>query len=321
MKSSVRLPHAPSVATAQADTAKAAKERARRARTRAVYRDSIRWHALIRAVRSCIMLRFAAGSSLAAVLLVFCAAGGCGGNLDTGNSGGNTDGGLRDGSHVGHKDAGPFDATDEDGDDGADGDDGGDGSPGCNTGVCPSPDDVTGFQPTWKPPTGGHQNKCSAALIDEFYTDCLDTNGSQQCSTFGANGDAAHQACAACLQSQYTDASWGPLVYSPGEVETNESGCIALLDPAAMSCAQSVQADDECQHAACDPVCGIGDDQSFDGYVTCTAAANSCGCEPFFQAAMCAKMLGYAQSPAAPCLVGQTFQDVYYQIAAAFCGM
>lgn len=173
------------------------------------------------------------------------------------------------------------------------------------------------LRPTWKPPTGAHQNACTTALIAEYYDACLSSMGS--CAAF-LQGDAAHAACQACLTSYFGDSQWGPLVNGPDEVETNTSGCIALLDPGAIDCAKAIQAQDQCQHAACDTVCSGSSASGFDSWVTCSAAANGCGCTSWFQAAQCVQSLSGAKSPAAPCLVGQTFQDLYYSVAAAFCG-
>jgi hypothetical protein len=194
------------------------------------------------------------------------------------------------------------------------------GLPVCDQGVCPSPSTVSGFAPTWIPPTGAHQGVCTPAMLTSYYQQCLDPSGAQNCATFAM--DPASQACMTCLNSDFTDGVWGPLVVSAGEVETNTAGCIALLDPGAMSCAQAIEAQDECIHASCDAVCAAGGDpSSFDSWVTCSAAANGCGCEPYFQAAQCVKSLAGAKSPAAPCLVGQTFQDFFYSVSAVFCGM
>jgi hypothetical protein len=250
-------------------------------------------------------------------LVLACATAGCGGALASSPSSG--DGGQ--------------DATSDAGDDGTSADGAGDdgpmldgiveidGTPACDQGVCPSPASVAGFTPSWIPPTGAHQNLCTTAMLDAYYADCLDTDDTTMpgdCSAFGV--DPAEQACEACLTSSFTDPTWGPLVAGVADVETNTSGCIALLDPGAIPCAQALQAADECEHAACDQVCAGGDPSGFDSWVTCSSASNSCGCAPYFAATDCVKALAGAQSPAAPCLVGQTFQDLYYSVAAVFCG-
>jgi hypothetical protein len=248
------------------------------------------------------------------VLAATATAGACGGSIaddsltpgDAGDAGGDV-------HRLPHHDAAPpQDASDDGGDDG--------GLPSCMGGSCPSPGDVSGFQPTWKPPTAAHQNVCTPALVDQYYQDCLSVNSPQTCTSFGMGADAAHKACQQCIVSQFTDGQWGPLVYSQNVVDTNSAGCIAVLDPSLTDCAKAVEADMECQHAACDPVCGGGSFSSFDQWVTCTAAANACGCMSYFAAADCVKKIASSNSPARPCLVGQTFADFYYATAAIFCG-
>jgi hypothetical protein len=200
------------------------------------------------------------------------------------------------------------------------GTDAGDDAPiSCSGGACPSPGDVTGFTPTWKPPNAA-QGVCSDELIAAFYEGCVATDGSGDCSAFGPGGDAAHQACAACLASPFGGATWGPIVTSANLIETNESGCIALLDPSALACAEAVQALDECEHAACDLVCHAGTDATFDDWVQCSAAANGCGCAPELAATSCVQAIAAGNGPAAECLVGQTFEDLFEITADVFCG-
>jgi hypothetical protein len=213
-----------------------------------------------------------------------------------------------------------MDAPDGSADGGSDGNEGDTAVP-CNGGQCPSPAAVTGFQPMWIPPTGAHQNLCTSTMITQFYEECVSTSGPGTCADFSGDAGAANMACAACLESQYSDAEWGPLVYNADNiVETNLAGCIAILDPAAQACAQSVESVSECEHAACDPVCNAASDPNFDEWVTCSSAANTCSCAPSFQAAMCTKMLAVPSSPASPCLIGKDFEDFYYVVAPLFCG-
>ncbi len=251
--------------------------------------------------------------------LAVVAAGGCGGSVV---ASGAQDGGSTD-------DTGGFFVVGvmppgADADDGTSGDNPGSGddagNPTCTGTKCPSPASVSGFVSTWKPPTGGHQGVCTPALIDQFYTECLSPSGDPSCASFGMSADAAHAACAQCLQSNYGDAQWGALVYTRWTIDSNSPGCIALTDPTWTSCAQAMEADGECGHAACDTVCGGNGSASFDQWVTCSAAANSCGCAPQFAALDCQKQLLASHSPARACLLAQTFGDSYYAIAPVFCG-
>ncbi len=243
-------------------------------------------------------------------VFVWLAVEGCGGIATGESAGGN--------SSTGSGSAGP---AGRDGSVARGGEPQGDGGPvACSGGGCPSPADVSGFVPTWKPPTGAHQGACSAVLVAEYYQDCLADGGSAACSAFGPAGDAPHQACARCLVSGFGDAAWGPLVESAALVETNEAGCIALLEPSAIDCAKAVQALDQCEHAACDTTCHGGSAAEFDDWVQCSAAANACGCASELAASDCIHAVAADAGPAAGCLVGQTFQDFFEVTANAFCG-
>jgi len=190
----------------------------------------------------------------------------------------------------------------------------------CSGGPCPSPADVSGFVPTWRPPIGAHQGRCTPALIDEYYQNCLSIGGAQACDAFGSAADQAHQACGACISSDFGDLGWAPIVRSAHVVEANGAGCIALLDPSAIDCAKAVQALDQCEHAACDPVCGAASAMAFDDWDQCTAAANACGCKSWFGASDCIKQITADGGPAAQCLIGQTFEDFFSVAAEVFCG-
>jgi hypothetical protein len=242
--------------------------------------------------------------------LIAALAGGCGGEIDGESAGHSTSTG----------DASTLVARDAAGGRGGPPQDDGAAPSSCSGGACPSPGDVSGFVPTWKPPTGAHQRLCTTALVDEYYQDCLAVSGAQSCAVFGPAGDPAHQACARCLTSGFDDATWAPVVESANVVETNGAGCIALLDPSALECAKSVQALDQCEHAACDPTCHTGSASTFDDWVQCSAAANACGCQSWFAASDCVKQIAAGAGPAAACLVGQTFQDFFEVTASAFCG-
>lgn len=190
----------------------------------------------------------------------------------------------------------------------------------CGGGACPSPADVSAFVPTWRPPTGAHQGLCTPALIDEYYQDCLSLGEAQACDAFQPGANPAHLACGNCITSNFTDPTWGPLVRSANVLETNGSGCIALLDPSAIECARAVQANDECDHAACDGVCGAAGAAPFDEWDQCGGAANACGCSSWFAASNCIQAVVGDGGPASQCLVGQTFEDFFSVTAQIFCG-
>lgn len=209
-------------------------------------------------------------------------------------------------------------------------DDAGDASAPC------TPGDVSSFTPTWRPPSGAHQAKCTAAQIDAFYADCLSNAATQTtCATFGRDGGANDRACAACLVSRATDPSLGPIVVHTlargSSQEIDFAGCVALVDPSAVDCAKKYQAGVECEHAACDEVCRGDDSVAFDQYTGCLGAANLGACNPYTKAGQCVLALGAdagdgggasdAGDATSRCIfAGTTFEELYRAIAPLFCG-
>jgi hypothetical protein len=162
--------------------------------------------------------------------------------------------------------------------------DAGDPGSSCAAGCPPA---IT-FTPKWIPPTGAHQDRCTAGQIAAFYDECLSANAtSTTCAPFGPNGDSADRACAACLVTPSTDAAWGPLVQDKGVVNVNLAGCVALLDVAGgVACAKA-----EVARAQCDETYG-------DAYCCCNGGA------------------------ASACFAGAnaSFRDLYDAVAPVFCG-
>ncbi len=199
-----------------------------------------------------------------------------------------------------------------------------------------TPGDVTAFTPSFHPPSGAHQAKCTAAQMDAFYTMCLASSATQaSCATFGKDGGAADHACAACLVSKPSDATLGPLVVYPlaagTALEIDFAGCVALVDPSAIDCAKQYQAGVQCEHAACDGVCRGDDSVAFDQYTGCRGAANLGACNAYTKAGQCVFALGAdagdgggagdAGSATSRCLFGgTTFEELYRAIAPLFCG-
>lgn len=192
-----------------------------------------------------------------------------------------------------------------------------------------APGDVTSFTPSFHPPSGAHQAKCTAAQIDAFYTDCLaDGATAATCAPFGKDGGADDHACAACLVSRAGDAAYGPIVVFPlsagSAIETNFAGCVALVDPSAVDCAKKYQAGVECEHAACDAVCRGDDAASFEQYSGCRGAANVGACNAYTKAGQCALALdadaGDGGATSRCLFAGTTFEALYRAIAPLFCG-
>jgi hypothetical protein len=105
------------------------------------------------------------------------------------------------------------------------------------------------FMPTYQPPTGAHQNKCTPTQIADGVTALL--GGSFP--TF----QVANAACAACLVSDSQAAMLGP-VLSYGSLKVlrgNAEGCLALWtgDDSPSGCASRAQAQFQCALAVCGP--------------------------------------------------------------------
>ena len=202
-----------------------------------------------------------------------------------------------------------------------------------------APGDVASFTPSWHPPSGAHQAKCTTAQMDAFYTGCLSSTATQAtCAPFGKDGGAGDRTCATCLVSRSSDATLGPIVVHPlaagSAQEMNFAGCVALVDPTAVACAKTYQAGVECEHAACDKVCRGDDSAAFDQYMGCRGAANVGACNAYTKAGQCVFALGAdagdgggagdaggASGATAACLfAGTTFEELYRAIAPLFCG-
>jgi hypothetical protein len=192
-------------------------------------------------------------------------------------------------------------------------------APTCNGSGC-SPADVSAFQPVWKPPTAAHQNKCSPAFIDGFYQDCLGANATQaSCSIwYGQNADQAHQACAECIVTPETYPKIGPIYSFDNTEDLNFAGCLALMDPSEIGCAQDIQAAHQCSEAACMQRCPIKDGQTWQDYQNCAQLAETtCGCQSWAKKAECENNVGDA---GAGCFAGNSWHESYSIIVPVFCG-
>jgi hypothetical protein len=186
-------------------------------------------------------------------------------------------------------------------------------------GVC-TPADVGGFQPSWKPPTALHQAKCTQQGINDFHIFCLGGGDQAACQSFLAT--AAGKACAACIVTPATAASFGPLVDHSGEgyVSINVAGCVAALEPCNESCARDMLAADQCKDTACSS-CKVIDSQSLAERNACSDWSASCGgCRDYGRRAACKDMLVGDMHPAAVCNSKNTFDELYATIVPLFCG-
>jgi hypothetical protein len=190
------------------------------------------------------------------------------------------------------------------------------GTCGPTSGAC-VPGNVSAYLPSFKPPTGAYQGRCTQAQISSYYNECFaSTSTTQTCQTWTmANAD-----CNACLENKETDPAWAAIVdLDNNSVQVNVPGCIALLEPCNVQCAEAYQAWLRCEQAACESNCPVGTDtQSFTNYANCTCAADQGGCSRWVT--QCFKGLAGPLHPASICVTPTDFQTYFMNIAPLFCG-
>ncbi len=198
-------------------------------------------------------------------------------------------------------------------------DSGGNNNDSGNTGGCPTPEDVSGFAPSDAKGAKAPQDVCSSTQIDDFYTNCLDTAATTTtCNNWLKT--AANQTCSNCLNSKQTDATWSALVSKTGLVSVNIEGCIALVTggnpPTTGDCAYKYQAASDCEGAACDAVCPVTDQPSFQLYEQCAQAAAAGGCKTYEDAVCDPEGQTWAN-----CLddQGLGFEGLFKSVAPLFC--
>jgi hypothetical protein len=188
-----------------------------------------------------------------------------------------------------------------------------------DAGSC-KPASVASFQP---PPythaSGAFQDQCTSAMIDQFYDACFGPNQSETaCAAFQPDADATRAACAACIVTPQTASTYGAVVlYTSISIGIpNVAGCIELLDPTSsgLACAKSVQADDDCDLAACAANCPLSTPGGVQAFESCTVAADSDGCKAYADPANAC--LGADADAAASACPKLGFHD----LAMLFCG-
>ncbi len=184
------------------------------------------------------------------------------------------------------------------------------------------PADVSTFQPpTYAPASGERQGLCTQTQIDAIYQSCLGSSATQAgCDMIiGMGASASDLACSACVFSQDSDTTHGPIIDRGSTVAINLPGCVELLDPNGLACAKSLQAADRCEVDACSANCPVSDAASLSLYDGCIDTAAAGGCKTFEMETGCAdgELDG---GPAAACFAGTTFLAQYDAIVALFCG-
>jgi hypothetical protein len=188
------------------------------------------------------------------------------------------------------------------------------------SGTC-SPGNVTGLQPAWKPPKGPPSGQCTTTQMTSYFSQCQSASSTVATCTSWRTANAT---CGACLESRENDAKYGAVIYlTNGVTQINVPGCIALLEPCNLTCAEEYQAALTCESAACEPTCPVGTDPaSLTAYQNCTGVADGCGCAAFASAATtCSNQIKGPLHPAASvCLDAPDFQTYFNQVAPVFCG-
>jgi hypothetical protein len=143
--------------------------------------------------------------------------------------------------------------------------------------VC-APGSVASFKPTWHPPRTP-TSACTKTQIDS-YLQCLNdaatTLNPPSCAEWSGALSAADSSCLTCLSSNESDSQYGPLVALPTELLINLAGCIALAEGKVdgSGCGGSLQADQQCQRAACLATCPTASSSQVASEVICEEDAN-----------------------------------------------
>jgi hypothetical protein len=176
----------------------------------------------------------------------------------------------------------------------------------------------------WKPPPYKHArvqaNACTDQEIMGWDAACI---SGASVSTTCVPYETAHATCTSCLISMSSAATWGPLVSWPTGVYTaNTSGCMEIVDPSG-TCAASAQANEQCGHAACDPVCTGITPSAIGLRDQCVRMVKQAGgeCLTFAQASLCLSTDGAAPPAISACnSSGGGFEADFLKIAPRFCG-
>jgi hypothetical protein len=176
--------------------------------------------------------------------------------------------------------------------------------------IC-TPQDVSGWKPTWRPPELPRA-ACTNAQLAGVISACESvTSTNAQCSAW--NRDPANAACLQCLYSTEDEPTYGPVIYLKNRyTAVNIPGCIALLDAdrSPSGCGAELQAFYSCADAAC--------------MANCTTSAELEKCETNAAPTVCFKYrpgtVCGAPSMYAQCLDHDSFEDYYLAFARMFCG-
>lgn len=180
------------------------------------------------------------------------------------------------------------------------------------------PGNLSTFVPSVYHPAVAPQDACRpVGLVHDpislFYDDCFGPHASKEACADLAQTPAL-AACTRCIETPLGADSYGPLVVDKGAlVAANVAGCIELTQPHALSCAKAVQAQAECEMAACEANCYVSDPVSLGQYQACASQARDVGCQAFATASVCGDA-GQVDACSWP-----SFKDFYDHVVPLFC--
>ncbi|MBX3187860.1 MAG: hypothetical protein KF819_12630 [Labilithrix sp.] len=161
---------------------------------------------------------------------------------------------------------------------------------------------------------------CTTAEVDGYVQDCLGSDGNV-CKAF----KDANVACAKCIESADTDATWGPIVFYDSRIfyDYNYGGCIANVtdDFATTGCGAAQTRYLACRHAACNACLPPGLPRDFEPFFECQkkkATDTLCAAELTEANTACAAY--FASKPTDACQ-GSTLAPEQYlkQLIGAWC--
>jgi hypothetical protein len=183
---------------------------------------------------------------------------------------------------------------------------------------------VSAFAPSWHPPTGFNQGKCTDFQIAAF-VDCLTgTTDAATCKPFLL--DAANKPCLQCAATPATAATYGPLVDGNVGTYVNVAGCVAQAsgEVSATGCGAETLALSQCEQAACEANCPVS--ASSTGaevmeLLACERKSDATSCKAFATDAACADALTADGGAASICAQTSTrFADNAKAMVKLFCG-
>jgi hypothetical protein len=183
-----------------------------------------------------------------------------------------------------------------------------------------------GTLPAWVAPSGLHQGLCTTAQVTTIFNDCLGDAGTAAKCTAVQKADPK---CYGCIFTTEGAAAYGPVIETTngGAVEINQGGCIDLLEPCNLACAEASQSIIGCENAACEPNCPtITTSAEATEFIDCLSAADTCdpgGCDTYTtEATNCGALLTGATHPASVCIATSTdtFEDLFNAVVPVFCG-